>query len=178
MVPFLVLKIFLAEVYQFLEFHVAHYADNHAVRGVVALHELFEDFGGEAAHVFLAAEDVVTERMVAEVAFLEVVVDEFGRGVAVEVDFFDDHVFLFLNLVEREGGVEEDVGKEFQTAFQMFGEGRGIDAGLLFGGEGVQFASYAVNAVADVVGVAVFGALEDGMLDEVGDALLGTLLVA
>ena len=61
--------------------------------------------------------------MVAEVAFLEVVVDEFGRGVAVEVDFFDDHIFLFLYLVEREGGVEEDVGKEFQTAFQMFGEG-------------------------------------------------------
>ena len=29
-----------------------------------------------------------------------------------------------------------------------------------------------------MVGVAVFGALEDGMLNEVGDALLGALLVA
>ena len=54
--------------------------------------------------------------MGAEVALFEVVEDELGGTVAVEVDFFDDDVFLLLNLAGREGGMEENVGKELEAA--------------------------------------------------------------
>ena len=116
--------------------------------------------------------------MGAEVALFEVVEDELGGTVAVEVDFFDDDVFLLLNLAGREGGMEEDVGKELEAAVEVLREGGGIDASLLLGGEGVEFATYAVDAVADVPGAAAFGAFEDGVLDEVGNAFLAPLFVA
>ena len=54
--------------------------------------------------------------MGAEVALFEVVEDELGRTVAVEVDFFDDNVFLLLNLAGGEGRMEENVGKELEAA--------------------------------------------------------------
>ena len=69
--------------------------------------------------------------------------------------------------------MEQDVGEEFEAAFQMFGERGGVDAGFLLGSEGVEFAAYAVNTVADVVRTAVFGAFEHRMFDEVGNALFG-----
>ena len=74
--------------------------------------------------------------------------------------------------------MEEDVGKELEAAVEVLGEGGGIDTGLLFGGEGVEFTAYTVDAVADVPGAAAFGAFEDGVLDEVGNALLTPLFVA
>lgn len=116
--------------------------------------------------------------MGAKVALFEVVEDEFGGAVAVEVDFLDDNVFFFFDFVGREGGMEKDVSEEFETAFEMFGESRGVDAGFFFGGEGVEFATNTVDAVPDMVGTAVFGAFEDGVFDEVGDTFFGALLVS
>ena len=106
-------------MYEPLELDVADHADDHAVGGVVGGHEGFEPLGGEMADVLFAAEDVVGKGMGAEVALLEVVEDEFGGAVAVEVDLFDDDIFFLLNLVDGEGGVEEDVGKEFEAAVEV-----------------------------------------------------------
>lgn len=138
------------------------------------LHEVFEESRGEVFYILFGTQDVVGQRMTAEYFFFEVVVDDFGWGVFVEVDFFDDYVFLVFDFVEGEGGVEEDVGKEFEAPLKMFGEGCGVDAGLLFGGEGIKFASDSVDAVAYMVGTPMFGAFEDRVFDEMG----GTFLVA
>jgi len=172
-------KILFAEVDQLFEFHVTDDGDDHLVGGIVLVEERRELFRREMLDVFFVAEDIVGERVAAEDHLLEVVVDEFGRRVLVEVDLFDDHILLFLNFVLGKGGVEEDVAEKLQAALEVLRESRGIDAGLLLGSEGVELATNAVDAVADVVGAAVFGAFEDRMLDEVGDALFGgTVFVA
>ena len=74
--------------------------------------------------------------------------------------------------------MEQDVGEEFEAAVQMFGERGGVDTGFLLGSEGVEFAAYAVNTVADVVRTAVFGAFEEGVLDEMGHPFVVTAFVA
>ena len=112
--------------------------------------------------VFLVAQYVVCQRVGAEDVFLEVVVDLVGRCVFVRVYLFKNNIFLFFNLFLRKSGMEDDVGKEFQTSFEVYRERRSVDAGLLFGGECVEFASDAVNTVQYVVCAAVFGAFEYG----------------
>ena len=112
-------KVFLAEVDESGKVDIAHSADDHAVGGVVVAHEAAQHVGREVLDIALGAKDVVGEGMGAEDALLEVVVDEVGRGVAVEVDFLDDDIFLFLYFVFREGGMEEYVGEELEGALQM-----------------------------------------------------------
>ena len=130
------------------------------------------------ADVLLGAQDIMCQRMSAEEALFKFIEYQLGGAVAIEVDFLYDHVLLFLYLMFGKGGMEEYVGEKFKTAFQMLGECRGIDAGLFLGGKGIQLASHTVDTVADMVGAAVFGALKDRMLYEVGNALLSPLLVA
>lgn len=60
----------------------------------------------------------------------------------------------------------------------MLSQSGGIDAGLLFCGEGIQFAAYTVDTVAYMVGAAVGSAFEDGMFNEVGNAFFIPLFVA
>lgn len=168
----------VGEADELVEVDVCDDGEDHAVGGVVADEEGAEEVGGEGFDVFLGAEDVVCERVSGEEEFLELVVDEVGRLVAVAVDFLDDDVFLVFDFVERELRVEEDVAEKFDATREVLDERGGVDAGFLLGGEGVEFAADAVDAVEDVIGAAVGGAFEDGVLDEMSDALLGALLVA
>ena len=105
-------------------------------------------------------------------------VKRFTLRFVVTVDFLQYHLLLQFYLVLGESAVEQDVGEEFQTALQMLAQRRGVDAGLLLGSEGVEFASYAVDAVLDMIGLAVLRALEERMLDEVRRSLFNPALVA
>ena len=60
----------------------------------------------------------------------------------------------------------------------MHGQRRGVDAGLLLGGEGVEFAADTIDAVKDMPGAAVLRALEDGVLNEMGHTFVVALFVA
>ena len=74
--------------------------------------------------------------------------------------------------------MEKHVGKKLHTALQILSKRRGIDAGLLLGGVGVELAAHAVDAVEDMEGFAFFGAFENGVFDEMGKSLLVFGLVA
>ena len=58
----------------------------------------------------------------------------------------------------------------------LMGEDR-VEHGALLGGIGVQFATHPFHAVEDVPGTAVFGALEDGVLHKVGQAMMAVTFV-
>ena len=53
-----------------------------------------------------------------------------------------------------------------------------MKAGLLFGGAGVEFAAGVFDALGELVAVAVGGALEEGVLHKMGDAVQVVGLVA
>ena len=73
--------------------------------------------------------------------------------------------------------MEQDVRKEFEAAVEVLRKRGSVECSLLFGGEGVEFAAYAVDAVQDVVGPTVFGPFEYGMFYKMGYALFGPLFI-
>ena len=174
----MVAEIAFTKVHHLLEIGAAYNGDDHAVSGVIVGQEGAEVVAGETLHIPFASQDIVRQRMLAEDVLLEVVVDKFGWAVLIGIDLLEDDLLLLLNLAFGEGGMEDDVGKEFETTLQMDRQGGSIDAGLLLGGEGVELAPYPIDAVQDMVRASVAGALEDAMLDEMGDALLGRAFVA
>ena len=91
---------------------------------------------------------------------LELVEYQLGGAVAVGVNLLEHNVFLLLNLRLGEDGVEQYVGIELEAALKVLGQRGGVEAGLLLGGEGVQFAANAVDAARYVVRAAVGGAFE------------------
>ena len=177
-VVLVVSEIFLAEPHQLVELHVARHGDDHARGGVVAAHEVANAFGGEALHVAFGTQNIVSQGVPLVCQFLVLVVDEFRGSVIVGIDFLEDHILLACNLVQWESAVEQDIGEKLETTFQMLGERGGVDAGLFLRGEGVELATHAVDAVLDVVGAAVFGAFEEGVLDEMGHPFVVTAFVA
>lgn len=52
-----------------------------------------------------------------------------------------------------------------------------MDAGFFLGGEGIEVAAHVVEAAQDVVGLSVLGAFEDGVLHEMGEAILMRQLI-
>ena len=73
--------------------------------------------------------------------------------------------------------MEQNIGIEFKAAGQVLGQRGGIEGCLFFGGEGIEFATDAVDTVQYVMGTTMTGAFEEGMLDKMGHALVGSRFV-
>ena len=75
--------------------------------------------------------------------------------------------------------MEQDVGQEVGRERQVLVEHRHVEAGVLLRGERVHLAADRVDRPGDVLGRPGLGALEDQVLDEVGDpAQVGGLVAA
>ena len=103
----------------------------------------------------------------------EVVDDVVGR-VLDHPDLLQDHRLLALQLLGVEERVQQDVGQEIDRERQVLVEHLHVEAGVLLGGEGVHLAAHRVHRAGDVLGAAGGGALEDEVLDQVGDAAAGS----
>ena len=77
-----------------------------------------------------------------------------------------------------EGGVEDEVGEKVKCWCNIFVQNFDIEADGFFAGEGVEIAADGVDLAGELLGGARGGALEDHVLDEVGDAVEGGGLVA
>ena len=100
----------------------------------------------------------------------EEVVDEFGRLVLVHEDLFEDHLALGLDLVGPEGGSADDVAEDVEAQVEVLVEEAGVEGRVLLGGEGVHLAADGLDRLGDLASRALFGALEQQVLEEVGDA--------
>ena len=141
------------------------------VGGVLAFHEVENILSPDAFERLPAAENVAPEGVTGESHLFNLVEDEFGGRVLVVVDLFQHHIFLFDDFFFGEGGMEEDVGEDFEGVAVLCRQEGGVKAGLLFGGAGVEFAAGVFDALGELVAVAVRGALEEGMFHKVGDAV-------
>ena len=82
------------------------------------------------------------------------------------------------DVVGREGGVEDEVGEQVEGGGDVFVEDLDVEADGFFAGEGVEVAADGVDFAGELLGGAGGGALEDHVLEEVGDAVDGERLVA
>ena len=161
-----------------LETDITDSGQNHGVGTVVCLHEIQDVLAMETLHQSTGTQDIPTQWMVFEHRLLKHIVDLLRRHVEVRVDLIQHHVFLFFQLILRESGLESDVRKQVHGAFVIDSQERSLQAGLLFRGESVEVTPNVVEAAQNMIGLAVLRAFEDGMLDEMGHAVLRFLFVA
>ena len=99
-------------------------------------------------------------------------VKEIFGVVHVHLDFFEDNLLLVLDVTRIEARVKAEVADNIQSDREMLIENFGVEADLLFGGEGVQHAADGIHFSGDGFGGTALGALEDHVLDEMGKAVL------
>ena len=86
------------------------------------------------------------------------------------LDLFEDDALLALDVGGRERRVHHDVAEQIDGERQMLIEDLDVVTGVLLGREGVQLAANRVNRLRDDLGRPAGGALEEHVLDKVGDA--------
>ena len=124
------------------------------------------------------AENRPAERMALPVGLGEDFVDQIVGRVLDHLDLFENHLLLAFDVVFLERGVKDDVGEDVERERQVLVEHLDVIAGVLFGGEGVELPADRIDFLSDVFGRAAGRALEEHVLDEVGDAAALVGLVA
>ena len=125
----------------------------------------------EAADGLRGAQDRFAERMVLPEILGEELVDQDVGIVLVDLDLFEDDAAFALDFGGGEDGIEHQVGEDVERDGHVVGERLDVEADGLLAGEGVEVAADGVHFAGDVLGGAGAGALEDHVLDEVGDAV-------
>ena len=108
----------------------------------------------------------------------EQLVDEVVRRVLDHLDLFEDDLLLALDVVGAERRVHHDVGEHVDGERQVLVEHLDVVARVFLGGERVHLAADGVDRLGDVLGAPGRRALEEHVLDEMGDAALLLRLVA
>ena len=91
--------------------------------------------------------------------------------VLVHLDFFEDHALLAGQVVGGEGRVEDEIGKQVESGGDVLVEDLDVEADGLFAGERVEVAADGVDFAGELARRTRCRALEDHVLDEVGDAV-------
>lgn len=157
---------------------VADRRENHLIGRMRAGREAADGVPVETGERLFAAEDVVSQFGTFEEHVLEGVVDEVGGRIFVGVDLVADHLLFAFQLPVRKGRAEGDVGDQFGRLGEIAAQRRGMDGGVLLGGEGVEFAAEVFQPAVDLPCPAALGAFEKGMLGEVREAVFRGQLVA
>ena len=114
-------------------------------------------------------ENRAPERVTFPEVLREQLVDEVVRRVLDHLDLFEDHLLLALDLVRRERRTKHDVREQVDRQREVLVEHLDVVAGVFLRGERVELAADGVDCLRDVLGGAGRGALEEHVLDEVGD---------
>ncbi len=157
---------------------IAGGGEDHVGGGEAAGVFVEDDLLGEAGDGFGGAEDGAAEGVVGPEVLGEELVDEVVGIVFVHLDLFEDDALFLGDVFGGEGGVEDEVGEEVEGGGDVFVEDLEVEADGFFAGEGVEVAADGVDFAGELLGGARGGALEDHVLDEVGDAVDGGGLVA
>ncbi len=157
---------------------VAGGGEDHVAGGEAVGVEAEEGGLVEARDGLGGAEDGAAEGVVLPEVLGEELVDEVVGVVFVHLDLFEDDALLAGDVLGREGGVEDEVGEEIEGGGDVLVEDLDVEADHLFAGEGVEVAADGVDLAGELLGGAGGGALEDHVLDEVGDPVEGGGLVA
>ena len=135
-----------------------------------------KSFAIEAADRFRGTQNGPAEGMFGPKAPSENLMEEIFRIVQVHLDFFKDNLALFPDVVGVKLRAENKIGDDVEGDGQVLVQNFGVEANLLFGGEGVQHAPDRIHLACNVLGRAALRAFENHMLHKVGEAIfLGNL---
>ena len=157
----------LGNIVQICLGEVAGHGHHRVLRPVVAVHIVVHGFRVDGLQGFGRTEDRAAERR-AFVAFFKQLVDRHVlRGVLVHVDLFEHHAALELDVLLRKAGVHEHIRQNGDAGLQTLVQHLHIIAGAFLVGESVRLAAECVDRNSDMLGGALFRALEDHVLDKV-----------
>ena len=104
--------------------------------------------------------------------------DEVAGVVVAHRDLLEHDAALDVDVLRRDGRVQHDVGDDVDRERQVAVEHRGVEAGVLLLGEGVELAAHGVHGASRCRAPYASGALEQQVLQEVAGAGQGRRLVA
>ena len=166
------------ELDQFVVVHVAGGGDDGGAGDVVGREISDEIRPAHRVEGLGRADDRAAEGMRRELRRVQQVMHVFRRLVAVHRELLFDDVAFLGDLRRREGGAEEHVQQHVEQLRHARRLRAAVEAGMLLVGEGVQVAADALHRLRDLRRGAAARALEEQVLDEVGDAVEGCGLVA
>lgn len=120
----------------------------------------------------------MSESMALEELVLEFIEDQFRWAILVGVDLVEDDIYLFLDLLLGELGMEDQIGQQLEGPAEMLFHEDGVDKGLLLRSVGVQLTAYVFHTVQDMPGFPLGRTFEDHVLYEMCQAKLILILVS
>ncbi len=150
---------------------VASGGDDEMVRREPIMESLDEMIAIEGANGFRSAENGPAERMLGPEAARKNIVKEIFGIVQIHLNFFENDLALFSHVVGIKLGAKNEIGDDVKGDGKMVVEDFGVEADLLFRGEGVEHAADGIHFAGDRFGRAVLGAFEHHVLDEMGEAV-------
>jgi hypothetical protein len=156
---------------------VSRRGDEQVPRLVAFLEVSPDDPGGHRRDRFDRPLDRASERMVGPEMLVEEIVDELVRSVVHHPDLLEDDLALLFDLRGIEIGVEHDVGEQIERHGEMLVQDLGVETGVFLGGEGVDLSADRVDGQGDFLGAPIGRALEQKMLNEMRDTVLGRRFV-
>ena len=166
------------EVDQRLMLQRAGGGDHHAVRAIVARHVGGQRLARHRAHALLGTEHGAAHGLRRVGGVLEMVEDDVVGRVVRLADLLQDHAALALDLLGDEGGMGEDVADDVGGEAEVFLQHLAVIGGAFARRVGVEVAADILDLARDGGRVALRGALERHVFEEVGDAVLRCRLVA
>ena len=157
---------------------LARGSDKDAARAVARRHERSQQLAVDFIYRLDRAEDRQRQRMAFPEFLGEQVVDEIVGRVLGLRNFLQHDLALALYLGRIEHRFEKNIREHLGRHLEVLAEHLGVVAGVLLAGEGVEHAADGVEGLGDLRGGALFGALEQQVLDEMRGAVFGRLLVA
>jgi hypothetical protein len=144
--------------------------------GHVLLLEVAEDGAPvEGLHPVPYPQDGPPEGMPRPHPLREEIVDEVVGSVLDHLDLLEDHRLFLFDVLRGEERPHQDVAQQVHRQRHVLVEDAHVETGVLLRGEGVHVPAHRVDGAGNGLGGAGGGALEEEVLDEMGDAapLLG-----
>ncbi len=145
---------------------------DHRVPGRVPLLETVHDRAPrKAAHGRTRAQDRRTQRMPAPKALREGFVRQGFRIIVLHADLFENDLFFLGDIFFGKERSQHQIGEHIESDRQIFVQDFSVKADHLLGSEGVEQTSHRIHFTGDLFGSAAGSALEDHVLDEMGNAI-------
>ena len=140
------------------------------VRGDIGIVEVAAQRGlVETRDAVGRAEDRPAERMTVPVGFGEELVHQIVRRVLDHLDLFEDDLLLALDVFRGEHRARDEIRQDVGRERQVLVEHLDVVAGVLLRRESVELAADGIHLLGNVFRRPALRALEEHVLDEVGD---------
>ena len=171
-------EVLLAQRHQLLVVDAAA-GDNHAITSMIVFVAVADAVRAHEAADHLTGADNLPSQVMRRIGGPGIKLEDVVVGrVLAAGNLLDDHLALRVDGLLGEYRGRHHVAKDLHNPWQLVIHKTGVVAGVLLGREGVLLGADALEILGDAKGVALVGALEHHMLQEMRDALLGIGLVA